>query len=115
MIMENVFSLAQPNTSTRFTLKKTIAISTVLLLLQMFTITPRANANVISESYGAFSVGTAMAIGFNACSYPCSALATVTMVSINNYAPVVANKAVEYAKPGLVEMFTNWGSTFFRP
>ena len=113
--MENIFSLAQPKTSTRFTVKKIIAISTVLFILQVFTITPRANANVISESYRAFSVGTAIAIGFNACSYPCSALATVTMVSINTYAPVVANKAVEYAKPGLFEMFTNWGSTFFRP
>ena len=113
--MENVFSLAQPKTSTRFTVQKIIAISTVLLILQVFSVTPRANANVISESYGAFSVGTAMVIGFNACSYPCSALATVTMVSINTYAPVVANKAVEYAKPGFVEMFTNWGSTFFRP
>ncbi len=56
-----------------------------------------------------------MVIGFNACSYPCAALATVTMNTINNYAPVVGTKAVEYAKPGLFEMFTNWGSTFFRP
>lgn len=115
MIMENVFNFAQPKTSARFTMKKILAISTVLLILQVFSITPRANANVISESYGAFSVGTAMVIGFNACSYPCSALATVTMVSINTYGPTVANKAVEYAKPGLFEMFTNWGSTFFRP
>lgn len=115
MIMENIFSLTSHNESRSTTFKKIVAISSVLFVLQAFSITPQANASVFSESYGNFSVGTAMVIGFNACSYPCSALATVTMVTINNYAPVVANKAVDYAKPGLIEMFTNWGSTFFRP
>jgi hypothetical protein len=113
--MENVFSLTPHKESRSVTLKKIVAISSVLFMLQAFSITPRADASIISESYRDFSVGTAMVIGFNACSYPCAALATVTMVSINDYAPVVANKAVEYAKPGLLEMFTNWGATFFRP
>lgn len=113
--MENVFSLTPHKESRSITLKKIVAISSVLFMVQAFSITPQANASIISESYRNFSVGTAMVIGFNACSYPCSALATVTMVTINDYAPVVATKAVEYAKPGLFEMFTNWGSTFFRP
>ncbi len=113
--MENVFSLNSHRESRGITLTKIVAISSVLFISQAFSTTPHANASLISESYRDFSVGSAMVIGFNACSYPCAALATVTMNTINNYAPVVGTKAVEYAKPGLFEMFTNWGSTFFRP
>jgi hypothetical protein len=115
MKMENVISFNQNKEATPTVIKKIFAISLVLLLLQVFTNTPRADASILSESYGAFSVGTAMTLGYGVCSYPCAAAATVAMVTVNNYAPVVADKAIEYAKPGLFEMFTNWGSTFFRP
>jgi hypothetical protein len=27
----------------------------------------------------------------------------------------VVEKSIEYVKPGLLQMFTNWGTTFFRP
>jgi uncharacterized metal-binding protein len=115
MKMINGLAINRDKEATSTTVKKIVSISLVLMLLQAFSVTPRANANILSEAYGDFSVGTAMTLGYRACFTPCSAAATLAVVAVNNYVPVVATKTVEYAKPGLFEMFTNWGSTFFRP
>ncbi len=90
-------------------------IAVVIFSLQSTVVTPRADASTVSDAYGAISTGVAFDLGYRACSYLCASAAVGTITVVNTYAPVVATKAVEYAKPGLFEMFTNWGSTFFRP
>ena len=90
-------------------------IAVLILSLQASAQTPRAEASAVSDAYGAVSTGIAFDLGYRACNYLCAAAAVGAITAVNTFTPVVANKAVEYAKPGLFEMFTNWGSTFFRP
>jgi hypothetical protein len=113
---ESMSAFAKPAPlSFKYRFIRITAIAVVIFTLQVTVKTPRADASAVSDAYGAISTGIAFDLGYRACSYLCASAAVGTVVAVNTYAPVVANKAVDYAKPGLFEMFTNWGSTFFRP
>jgi hypothetical protein len=110
----NVFVKPAP-LNYNYRLFRIVVIAGVVFSLQAAVATPRAAASAVSDAYGAISTGVAFDLGYRACNYLCASAAVGTVVAVNTFAPVVATKVVEYAKPGLFEMFTNWGSTFFRP
>jgi hypothetical protein len=92
-----------------------IVVSALLISSQGIFHSPKAEANVFSDISLVVIGNIAFDLGKNACGYKCAAAATATTALVNRYVPVVSQSAIEYAKPGLFEMFTNWGSTFFRP
>ncbi len=97
---------------------RTIRVITVVLALlisQSLLSKESASANVVGNTYNLVSEAIAFDLGNKACGYLCAAVAVGTVATVNTAVPKVATKAVDYAKPGLFEMFTNWGSTFFRP
>ncbi len=94
---------------------RAIAIAAIVVTLQHALPAPKAEANIVADIGVAVTSNYLWDIGKAACGVKCGAAATAATVLIYNYGPVVATKTVEYAKPGLFEMFTNWGSTFFRP
>ena len=112
MNMENIFIPRQ------YSLKfKVFRIAIVIALLLAFEIpigAPKAEANLLAETYLTMSDFVATTVGYDLCSYPCAAVGAFASHAINTYAPVIANSAVAYVKPGLIEMFTDWGASFFR-
>ena len=96
-------------------LLRIFAVASAVLLVQGTLTAPRAEANTIVDIYQAVSVGIAWDLGYKICPIACPAAAFAAVVVINNNAATVAEKSIEYAKPGLLQMFTNWGATFFRP
>jgi hypothetical protein len=96
-------------------LLRIFAVASAVLLVQGTLTAPRAEANTIVDIYQAVSVGIAWDLGSKICPIACPAAAVAAVVVINNNAATVAEKSIEYAKPGLLQMFTNWGATFFRP
>ena len=74
-----------------------------------------AEANILADTYFTVSDFVATTVGYDACGYPCAAGAALAMHATNAYVPVAAKSAVEYVKPGIIQMFTNWGTSFFRP
>ena len=96
-------------------LLRILAVASAVLLVQGTLTAPRAEANTIVDIYQAVSVGIAWDLGSKICPIACPAAAVAAVVVINNNAATVAEKSIEYAKPGLLQMFTNWGTSFFRP
>ncbi len=96
-------------------LLRIFAVASAVLLVQGTLTAPRAEANTIVDIYQAVSVGIAWDLGSKICPIACPAAAVAAVVVINNNAATVAEKSIEYAKPGLLQMFTNWGTSFFRP
>jgi hypothetical protein len=94
---------------------RAVAIAVIVVTLQHALPSPKAEANIVTDIGVAVTSNYLWDVGKNICGAKCGAAATAATVLIYNYGPVVATKTVEYTKPGLVEMFTNWGSTFFRP
>ncbi len=96
-------------------LLRIFAVASAVLLVQGTLTAPRAEANTIVDIYQAVSVGIAWDLGSKICPIACPAASVAAVVVINNNAATVAEKSIEYAKPGLLQMFTNWGTSFFRP
>jgi len=94
---------------------RVITIVLALLLSQTLFGESKAQASVFTSTYIIVSEGIAFDLGNKACGYLCAAAAVSAVAVVNTQAPKVATKAVEYAKPGLFEMLTNWGLTFLRP
>ena len=94
---------------------RAFAIAAIVLTLQHTLPAPKAEANILTDIGVAVTSNYLWDIGKAACGSKCAVAATAATVIVYNYGPVVATKTVEYAKPGLFEMFTNWGSTYFRP
>ena len=92
-----------------------VAIASALLLIQGIFTPPQAEANSIVDIYQAVSVGIAWDLGSKVCPIACPAVAVAAVIVINNNAATAAEKSIEYVKPGLLQIFTNWGATFFRP
>ena len=89
-------------------------ISTLVIGAQNFLPAPKAEANVIVNAVEVVTSNLVWEAAKSACGPRCAVPATIATVVAVNYAPAVAEKTVEYVKPGLIEMFTNWGTTFFR-
>jgi hypothetical protein len=92
-----------------------VAIASAVLLIQGTFTAPKAEASSIVDIYQAVSVGIAWDLGSKVCPIACAAAAVSAVIVMNNNAATVAEKSIEYVKPGLLQMFTNWGTTFFRP
>lgn len=94
---------------------RVIAISTLVIISQNLLPTPKAEANILYNIAEVVSSNYFWDVAKTACGTRCAVAATATNVVVFTYGPTVAQATVEYAKPGLVEMFTNWGSTYVRP
>lgn len=110
----NVLTIPQYQT-TNYRLIRIAVISALVFSMQSSVSSSKAEASVASDAYGAISTGIAFDLGYRACSYACAAAAVGAVAAVNSYAPVAAEKTVEYVKPGLISMFTNWASTYFLP
>jgi len=94
---------------------RVVAISAIVIASQNILPSPKAEANILTDIGAAVSANYLWDLGKAACGTKCAVAATAATVIVYNYGPTVVQTSVEYAKPGLFEMFTNWGSTFFRP
>jgi hypothetical protein len=92
-----------------------IAVSVLMIASQNALPPQRAEANILSDIAAAVAGNYVYDLGKTACGFRCAFVSTAVTVVAVHYAPAVTEKAVEYAKPGLFDMFTRWGSTFFRP
>jgi hypothetical protein len=110
----NVMTIPQDQNK-QYRLIRIAVISALVFSMQGPLSSPEAEANIASDAFGAISTGIAFDLGYRACSYACAAAAVGTVTAVNSYAPVVAQKTVEYVKPGIISMFTNWASTYFVP
>jgi hypothetical protein len=94
---------------------RVVAITTIVIAAQNILPSPKAEANILTDIGAAVSANYLWDVGKAACGTRCAVVATAATVIVYNYGPSVVQSSVDYAKPGLIEMFTNWGSTFFRP
>ena len=111
--MENISTISSIGIRPR--LLRIILISSLIISSQSLIHTPKAEANILSDISVVVVGNIAYDLGKTACGFRCAAAATAATVVVNNYLPFATKTAVEYARPGLFEMFTNWGSTFFHP
>ena len=111
----NTYLLTLSSKVNKERLIRVVAIATIVITSQNFLHSPKAEANILTDIGAAVSANYLWDVGKAACGTRCAVAATAATVIVYNYGPSVVQSSVEYAKPGLVEMFTNWGSTFFRP
>jgi len=96
--------------------KKAIVFSVaIILLLQIPISKSHAIENPVVISYYGISGYYAGLLAAEVCGPQCVVGAIFVMNVANVYAPTVAHAAADYVRPGIVQMLTNWGATFFRP
>jgi hypothetical protein len=96
--------------------KKTIVFSVaIILLLQIPISKSHAAENPVVLSYYGISGYYAGLLAAEVCGPQCVVGAIFVMNVANVYAPTVAHAAADYVRPGIIQMFTNWGTSFFRP
>ena len=110
----SISSTLQINSQNKTAIIRIAIISILVIGSQNLLPTPKAEANVLFNATEVVASNIVWQVATNACGLRCAVPATFVTVVATNYAPAAAEKSTEYVKPGLIEMFTNWGTSFFR-
>ena len=110
----SLISFVHASTVNKARIIRVLVISSLVIGTQNLLPTPKAEANVIYDAANVVASNLIWDVAKNACGPRCAVPAAVATVVAVNYAPAVAEKTVEYVKPGFIEMFTNWGASFFK-
>lgn len=90
-------------------------IAAALILAQVISPPPKAEANVFSDTVSIIVNSAAVKYGFETCGWVCATGAVLGIQVAKYSVPKIASNINDLRNGGIRDIFFNWGATYLRP